>query len=138
MPLSLKQIRAQVVTAPIEVMGETVHLGFAPGRYTADVDEKISALMDSFEPDAETLTLEQNAGVRELLLALLVEWDVLDEDDEPLPIDEEHLRLLPPPILITFIGALSAANQPDPQMASPSNDSADTEPTSSGPSPTGI
>ena len=139
MPLTLQALRSKTVTVECEVLGEVVHLTFALGRYTSDVDEAFGAFRSSLakSEEGEALTPEQNAQVRGFLLALLVEWDVWGEDGKPIPISDESLRQIPPPINLSFFLALAEGNQPDPQKAPPSEGSIDTEPTSSAPSPTG-
>lgn len=117
MPLTLKQLRAKSTSVEVEVLGETVHLGFAPGRYTSDVDERMADFFDSVDPDATRLTADQNAVLLDFLLAILVDWDVLDDDGKPIPIDAENLRLIPPMVRLEFVAALGKANAPDPQQA---------------------
>ena len=139
MPLTLQALRSKTVTVECEVLDEVVHLTFALGRYTSDVDEAFGAFRASLAEaeDGAALTPEQNAQVRSLLLPLLVEWDVLGDDGEPIPITDESLRQIPPPINLAFFLALAEGNQPDPQKAPTSESSTATEPTSSAPSPTG-
>ena len=138
MPLTLAALRAKELIAPVAVLGETVHLGFAPGRYSADVDdlfEIIRAAPD--ETTLATLTQEHKGAVRRILLELLTSWDILGDDDQPIAIDEANLRRLGPGLCLEFLLALGQANQPDPSKAPPSADGSDSGPTSSAPSQTG-
>ena len=139
MPLTLKALRNKTVTVECEVADETVHLTFALGRYTADVDEQFAAFrasLASMDPESP-LSPEQNALIRGFLLSLLVSWDLLGEDEEPWPITEDNLRLLPPQVNFAFFLALAEGNKPDPHKAPTSDGSSATEPTSLAPSPTG-
>lgn len=141
MPLTLEKLFSPTVPSSFEFMGETVHLAWAPSRYTGEMDDfavrmsaemtadkaRVVELREAGETDeADTLArkIERDdaATARRFVTQLLVTWDVLDGED-PLPITEESLKRLPTFFVIATFNAMSEENTVDPQNAP---DSADT------------
>lgn len=139
MPLTLQQLFAETAEAEFDWSGETVHLTWAPARYTGEMDDLAEHLSDEEERDETLLTeltdsdqvtkaqrLQQRANrrerkmLREILSTVLVSWDVLD-GDTPVPTTMEQLNRLPDIFIVACFLALSRGNAADPTNA-PSSD----------------
>jgi len=139
MPLTLEKLFSPTVPSSLVVMGETVHLLWAPSRYTGEMDEladhlateeaqdSASVAMLEAEGDEDgaaalkhTMERKNAAAARTFVAQLLVSWDVLDGKD-PIPFDEASLKRLPDFFVIAVFLAMSEENATDPTNAPSSN-----------------
>ena len=87
--------------------------------YRPYLDTEIEA---AAEPDGGRLT---NDTVRRFLSAVLLEWDLLGDDGQPLPIDVETLRGVPIDILAPIFDAIRFSTNPPTRAATPSSATSD-------------
>ena len=77
---------------------------------------------EAAKPDGGRLT---NDTVRRFLAAVLVEWDLLGDDNQPHPLDFEALQRVPIDILVPIFDAIRFSTSPPTRAATPSNATSD-------------
>ena len=94
MPIRLSQVGKQQKTATVAYDGETVDIVYRPGAFTPRVEARINeAQKDS--------TVSQELA--QILSEVIISWDVLDDDGQPLPPTIDLLMDLP----LAFLSAVS-------------------------------
>lgn len=82
------EIKVEVPTAnPGEVTVETVTLTYKPSVFTPKRERELSKIIASPE--------ERWSYVPTFLAEILVKWDLLGEDNKPLPLDVESIASVP-------------------------------------------
>jgi len=78
--------------------GDVLHIVYNPQGYSGAVEKKVNELRDS----------EQSAhAVIELLLTMLIEWDLQNDDGTPFPVEAEPMEQLPTTFLADVMGAIA-------------------------------
>jgi len=107
MPLRLGDLYARDVPLTIDVDGEQLNVTYRPSVITGE-----------FIQQFERGTFAEGY---DLLARALVSWDLLGDDNEPLPITEETLAKLPLDAVVLLYRAMIRGARPDPQRAASSN-----------------
>ncbi|MHB8398429.1 MAG: hypothetical protein ACYDCI_05770 [Candidatus Limnocylindrales bacterium] len=135
MPITLEKLLSPKVTTPVEFLGETIDVTWAPFRYTGEMQELAERLSDEETAESEAIAELRAEGkddeaqsrqirldhrdkrsLREVLSRLLVSWEVF-EGRKRLPTDLATLNRLPDVFLTVVFLSLGRENQPDPQTA---------------------
>lgn len=95
MAIGLKEMRTAEKAAQVTWNGEVVDFAYRPGEFTTELLETVS----------EEANAENVAGVAEMMVPLLVWWDVLDEEGNRLPTDLATLKRVP----LDFLNKLNDA-----------------------------
>lgn len=93
----------------------------------APILAEASALRDEIMGAEVKLDTRDKARMREMLLVLLVGWDVLGEDGKPIEISGDQLKKLPTPFLLTMFLSFGKESAEDPPNAPLSGDASNTE-----------
>jgi hypothetical protein len=109
----------------------------------ADPDE-VARLRVEAEKGADEITSRQlvmatqySDTIRKMLASLVVDWDVLDENGQPVPTTEAQMKRLPTRFLMAVWNGMTAESQPDPTKEARSNGASNTEKGSAKRSPSG-
>jgi hypothetical protein len=107
MPLKLANLSGQLAQTDFPFAGESVHIEYHPNFLTPAVEKKFRAEQRRVErqirearelaktnPDAEVPEIEPTV-LFNTIKGLIESWDVLDDDNRPLPITDETLGQLP-------------------------------------------
>lgn len=84
MPISVSHLKNDKRNLDLEYSGETVHIVYKPSELTPTV---MAEMREANEEGNDFFTTD-------ILCKLLVEWDVMGEDGQPLPIVFDELRYL--------------------------------------------
>ncbi|MBX6770884.1 MAG: hypothetical protein IRY83_04110 [Chloroflexi bacterium] len=108
MPVRLSHLAQDRRTCTLRVGDETVTITYRPGGVTPELEDQL-----------REYTADQRGGAAmvALLAHCLVEWDVLDEDGEPLAPTAENLRRLPTVFLVRVAQAITDDLRPNLQSA---------------------
>lgn len=105
MPLKLSRLFEEVQTVEMPYLGEVLSLTWTPAGWTpAAQDHFVSADGEN----ASTLAMV------DVLASLLVRWDLLDDDGEPIPTTKDRLESLPKGFLLDVLRFLGSSNSPNP------------------------
>lgn len=96
---------AQMRVGPEE--GDVVNIRYRPGALTLGALERMNEAAQSDRFDAGAL--------ENLLKPIIVEWDLLDDDGNPLPTSREGLHQLPIEFIGELISVLSESARVDPE-----------------------
>jgi hypothetical protein len=99
MKLSTVKSERKKLTIPMEDLGD-LHLTYIPGMLTPEIEDE---LQESFEHPGS------GRFATDFISRLVEEWDLLDDDDVPIPLTIEGLR----PVPIPFLGDVLAAIRED-------------------------
>lgn len=122
MPMRLADIVKEVQTLDFEYGEETAQIEFRVNAVTPQQSELIMRMGELFRAgqagnDETTITLQQetelNAELIDVLLWLLVSWDVLGRNGKPVPITRNELKKLPSAFLYSLFGAIVGAHRPN-------------------------
>lgn len=104
--MRLKDLRSDRKSAIMRWQGEELKLVYDPNGYTPLLESQIKAQVgDGSSPwQADALV--------SFLAGLLHEWDLLDDDGEPLPITEGVLATIPVPVLGEMMLAIGEDMRP--------------------------
>jgi hypothetical protein len=97
--VKLSKMRDTVITTEVEWLGQTVEVGVRPGLWTQEV-------VDGFRMQGE---VDADDSAYESLATVIAWWDVLDADDERIPVTVENLRAMPVLFLARIPLALAEA-----------------------------
>lgn len=119
MPLSLSKLVANRAAALVDFGdGDVLRVEFYPQRLTSAMLLRMNVAADreklaTMRPE-ETLSALDSAT--DILAELLAAWDLVDgPDDQPVPLDREHLAGLGISIQWAILGAVIAAQSADSQ-----------------------
>lgn len=93
MAVTRSQVRKAGVTPAFPIGGGDITFHYT--RPSPVYFDEMSTVLKSVSPEDQTLSHTLAAQ----LIPLITEWDYLDDDDKPLPIDEANLLSLPTGIL---------------------------------------
>lgn len=111
MPVRIANLNADTATATLQVGDETLNIVYRPGGLTPEVEDQIHALAQEQRGSASLVVL---------LRDILISWDLLGNDGQPLPTDEATLRTLPSLFLGQVAQAISESMSPNRRSAGPS------------------
>lgn len=95
--MKLSQLRANVRRIVVDYYGDTVDIAYRPAEMTPETED---ALREAREANRVTDAL---VG---LITRAVIEWDVIGDDDKPLPITPENVRPLPSAFLLHLMAAI--------------------------------
>ena len=95
--MKLSPLTATTRQIDVDYYGSAVAVTYRPGVLTPDEDDRIQAARE-----ANTLT----DALIDLLMRMLVTWDVEGDDGKPLPIEAATLRVLPNALLLKIMAAV--------------------------------
>jgi hypothetical protein len=121
MPMRLADILKETQTIDFEYGGEIAQIEFRVNAITPQQSELIARMGELFRAgqagDEATITLQQetelNAELIDVLLWLLVSWDVLGRTGKPVLITRNELKKLPSAFLYSLFGAIVGAHRPN-------------------------
>jgi hypothetical protein len=93
MKLSTVKSERKPLTIPFEEMGDELHIVYVPGALTPEVEDQV---MEALEQPG------QGAFLTGFITKLIESWDLLDDDEQPIPLTPGGLRSIP----INFLGVL--------------------------------
>jgi len=111
MPIKIGDLSKDVRDISFVFADETINLSYKVGKYTGDAELRLS--------EAQTDKQPVN-GLVNLLDGMLVSWDVLEDDGEPMMVTLENLRRLPVTFLADMTNAITEDMRPNAVTASPS------------------
>lgn len=111
MPIRLSDLRKSSQPASFEWEGEICNVKFRPGAVTAQM--QISAAGLATVGDSPERIVEYVGDFVQAMADLIVEWDIVDEKGEPLPITPETIGSLSLPFLFAMFGAIMSAYNPN-------------------------
>jgi hypothetical protein len=94
MAITLMQLRERERRIEVEYSGQTLGVTYTPGAVTPELVSQVAAREGEPGSEVETMVMALERAV--------VEWEVLDEQDEKLPPTPEVMRRLP----ISFLAAV--------------------------------
>lgn len=94
--MKISQATAEVKTCEAKFGEATLHFEYRPLTYTVEEMER----MQEGTPRA--------GAIVDSMLKLLVSWDLTDDDEQPIPLDEDALRKVPSHI---FTGIMQAVGK---------------------------
>jgi len=106
MPVRIGKLSANTATVAVEIDGETLNVVYRPSGLTPETEDRLQEMVKEQRGGASLIVL---------LREILVSWDLLDDNDQPLPVDERTLRGLPITLLSRVAEAISDDMRPNPQ-----------------------
>lgn len=101
--MRLSQLLSEERTLPIEMDGDILTITYNPSAYTAEAE-------DRYIGNRET---QRNIGaLAEALTALLISWDLTDDEGETVALDRDTLRTLPGKFLNDVMEAINEDASP--------------------------
>lgn len=104
MPIRIYQINEETRTCQVIYGDEVGHIEYKLAAYTPELEDRVQTDIESNRP---------SGAMAEALAGLLVSWDVLGDDGDPLPIDRPTLRSLPARFLTAIFEAIKADQEPE-------------------------
>jgi len=104
MPIRITDLYQDLKETTVEYAGQSMQVGFRPSGYTPAVESAFHAAMDREMP---------SNAVADLLDGLLVSWELLDENEEVIPITHETLVKLGSMFLFAMAEAITREMQED-------------------------
>lgn len=102
MPVTLKKLASNTATVQIPVGDDSLTVVYFPGRVTEQVYADLSLVADLTNRDVAA-----NAGaINDVLIKLVKSWDLLDDDEQPLPLTMERLAEVPLGFRVEVIDAI--------------------------------
>ena len=97
MAIKLHQLREE--TASIDVVFDTheITIEYRIAAFTAEIESRLHQADDEKKPAN---------GLAEVLCQIVKAWDILDEDDTPLPVTLELMRQLPYALMQEMVKAI--------------------------------
>lgn len=81
MPFNLSSIKKKAVETKVKFAGETLKFEFVPGK----LDEKW------YEKQSKAMEDEDMAGLVACVTDVLIDWDVVDENEDKVPLDADEI-----------------------------------------------
>jgi len=107
MSLSLRDLMQDERYITLEIGEGTVEIHYRPSAFTPVVEDEMQRLIETNRP---------GNGLARMLAGIVIDWDVLDENGQPLEPTVENLRRLPVAFLTRVTNAInrdSAAEKDD-------------------------
>lgn len=108
MPIKLHEIQAETRSIDVEYLGHDLRIDYRPGMVTPEYESRLNAAMQANRP---------SAGLAEELARIVSGWDVLDEDDKPLPVNGENMAIMPMGLLRVIVEGIAADLAPNASSA---------------------
>lgn len=110
MAIKLHQLRDQTAPATVQYEGHEIKLEYRVAAFTAEVESRLHQADDEHRPVN---------GLAEVLEKIVAAWDILDDNDKPLPVTLELLRQLPFGLLQEMVTAIAEDLSPNVRNAAP-------------------
>jgi hypothetical protein len=107
MPIRISDLANKRKEITVEWEGEAIRLAFRPGSMALDAEVKA----------AESKEGNERGPIIESLRAMVLWWDIVDDDGKVAPISYEVLDRLPFPLLFAMNRAIIGAMYPNRQSA---------------------
>lgn len=102
--MRLSELTAATRTIAVSYLTYTLNVTYRPGVMTPDEDDRIQAARE---------TNTATDALIDLMSRLLAAWDVVDDDDKPLPVTPALLRSMPSGLLLAIMAAVQADMVPN-------------------------
>lgn len=99
MPIRLADLENDERTCEVEYEGETGNITYRPSLYTPALEDEYQTSMETNRP---------TGAMCKMLAKILVAWEVLDEEGEPIAIEFEVLRQLPGRFITVMMNAITS------------------------------
>lgn len=107
MAFSIAKVRDRVVPATVDVAGQSIELVYRPGSISAAMVKAIEVETQDFDSDAQKVKAQIDYTVA-FLLAVVVSWDIAEDDDSPnLPVSKDTIDLLGPEVCGEIVAAIT-------------------------------
>lgn len=115
MPISLADLQQNVAKLSLKLGDDDLTVSYRPGLITQAMRNNLIRGAIAFVVDGEDV---DGAWRRyfDAIASLLVSWDILGEDDKPLPITTETLATLPLGFIEALIGEVAKDARKNPQI----------------------
>lgn len=97
MAIKISDLMQDERTCEMVFDGETAKITYRPSGYTPTTEDALQKGLETQRP---------SVGVASLLSELLLEWEVMDDDGQALPINLETLQRLPAGFLYSVMNAI--------------------------------
>ena len=97
MPTSLAEFRQDTKRITVTIGAHQLTVTYRQHAYTPEIEEAFATARE---------LQRQSHALFWLARELIVEWDLLDDDRRPLPLDPEHLRKVPLDIFEAIFAAI--------------------------------
>lgn len=111
MSIRVSDLRKSSQPASFEWEGEVCNIKFRPGAVTAQMQMSAAGL--AVVGDDPKRIVEYVGDFVQAMTDLIVEWDIVDDDGEPLPITTETIGSFSLPFLYAMFGAIMSAYNPN-------------------------
>lgn len=92
MPIRLSDLKAatKTITIPVPGTDDTLTITYRLGEMTPERVDRLDELMEQPHTTSELWAMT---------LAIIVSWDLLDDEDQPIPVTPEAIASVPSPVL---------------------------------------
>lgn len=98
MGIRLSDLRADVRTIDVDFEGHVIEVSYEPSKYTAHVEDRLQQANESGRP---------TVGMVRVLAGMLTGWEILDDDGDVLPIEEDVIgRQVPGQVIDAIANAI--------------------------------
>lgn len=105
MPVRVSAVRNATACVKVAVGDDELTVRYAPNRYTPRFEEQLQAAG------------EKSLSLARMVAALVIEWDLLGDEDEPYPLTQEALAELGVKFLSDVVGAIVRDVSPNPKSS---------------------
>jgi hypothetical protein len=120
MPFSLSDLNKKTRTVTVEYLGESAQVVYRPNNMTLRaqiVAGSLTMMARGGELGGQTIG-EATAAFSDLassLVDLIVSWDILSEDGDPLPVTRDTVKALPLNLTVAIFSAIMNDTAPNPK-----------------------
>ena len=111
MPITIAQMATDVAQVSLEYAGQTVNISYSPSSLT----EKVYADMQEWGNKAPDDIVKNLEALNNVIVAMVKDWDVYEDEAQTtkVPIDAEHLSMLPIFFRAAVLGAIAEHFSPN-------------------------
>ena len=115
MPIKISELRKETRPATFTWEEQTIHVEYRPGAVTAQM-QMAAASMATIGNNADKV-VEYLGDYVQAMARLIASWDILDDEDKPLPVTPELVEALPLPFVYAMFGGIMSAYSPNAKSA---------------------
>lgn len=98
MPITLEDLNRDTRTCTVEFAGASAEVTYKPTGYTPETEDRFQSALDS---------KRSTQAFVEFIASTVIAWDVLDDNQQPYPLEIEDLRKLPGRFLTAVVNAIT-------------------------------